>query len=101
MRFAEKRKRNQELPQFVVAMVDVKKLPYTTDDESLIKIYCVGRDAVLATGEVVTISGFFQSTGGKYIETLQAGENMLPQETVLELNPGETVASTTLSCAVS
>jgi hypothetical protein len=63
-------------------------LPYTTEDESLIKVYCVGRDAVLATGEVVTISGFFQSTGGKYIETLQAGENMLPQRTVLELEPG-------------
>lgn len=84
----EERKRDQGLSQYMVAMGDVEKLPFTMDDESLIKVYCVGRDVELVTGEVVTISGFFQSSGGKYIETLQAGVNMLPSGIELDLEPG-------------
>ncbi len=86
--FAEKRKRDQGLPQYLVAMSDVIKLPFTMDDESRIKVYCVGRDVELITGEVVTISGFFQTNGERYIETLQADENMLSPGVEIELESG-------------
>lgn len=85
----EERKRNQSLPQFIVVMDDIDKLPFTTIDESLIKVYCVGRDVELVTGEIVTITGFFQSTGGKYIETSQPGENMVPSDVQRESQPGD------------
>jgi hypothetical protein len=88
LKFIEERKRDQGLPQYMVAMEDVDKLPFTTEDESLIKVYCVGRDVELVTGEVITISGFFGSKGGNYIETLQPGENMIPPEVELNLEPG-------------
>ena len=61
----------------------------------------VGRDVELVTGEVVTISGIFQSSGGKYIQTHQAGENMLPPGVDSISNPVRTAAFMTLTCAAS
>jgi hypothetical protein len=87
LKLIEERKRDQTLPQYMIAIDDVDKLPFTMTDESLIRVYCVGRDVELVTGEVVTISGFFGSAGGKYIETLQAGENMIPPGVELNLEP--------------
>jgi hypothetical protein len=49
----------------------------------------VGRDVELATGEVVTISSIFQSSGGEYIQTHQAGENMLPPGVEINLESGQ------------
>jgi hypothetical protein len=89
MKFIEKRKRSFELPQYLVPMGDVRKLPFAREDASLIKIYCVGRDVELVTGEVVTISGLFQWSGAKYIRTLQAGENMLPPGVEINLESGQ------------
>lgn len=87
--WTELRKRDLELPQYIVVMDKVDELPFTTDDDSLIKVYCVGREVALVTGELVTIAGFFKHAGsGKYIETLQPGGNLAPPGVELELEPG-------------
>lgn len=69
--------RDLNLPQYIVAMSDVDRLPFTTDDYSRIEVYCMGRDVELTTSEIVTIGGFTQYRGEFYIHPIQPGENFV------------------------
>ncbi len=73
-------RRDLSLPQFIVPMGDVAKLPFTAEDESQILVYRMGRDIELDTGEVVTIGGFRHIYGHRYIQAMQAGDHLLPPD---------------------
>ncbi len=69
--------RDPGLPQYIVSMSDVDRLPYTMNDISRIEVYCMGRDVVLTTGEMVAIAGFVTTSGHPYIEVLADGKESL------------------------
>jgi len=75
--------------QYIISMNNVDRLPYTTQDESRILVYKVGRRVELTTGEIVTITGFFQSGKCSFVTALEPGSHMIPPESTYKPDPDE------------
>jgi|GEM_PF-688594 len=86
--FAALRRRNLSLEQYIIPMGQVEGLPFTTNDDSRIQVYCMGRDVLLQNGEVVTIAGFHTISAWPLIEALQPGGNLLPSDFSYQFDDG-------------
>jgi len=86
--FAAQRRRNLGVAQYIIPMGQVEGLPFTTNDDSRIQVYCMGRDVLLQNGEVVTIAGFHTISAWPLIEALQPGGNLLPSDFSFKFDDG-------------
>jgi hypothetical protein len=83
-------KRDLNLTRYFLAFERADALRHAAGDASRLEVMCAGREALLKTGEIVTIAGSVQiQPMGEFIETAGEGENLTPPGTVLVRQPGE------------